>query len=37
MLRLAVGISAREGQLNVLRLGRVTPAQAQAEIRRLKP
>lgn len=37
MLRLAIGISAREGQLNVLRLGRVTPAQAQAEIRRLTP
>lgn len=36
VLRLALNVSAREGQLNVVRLGRVTPAQAQDEARRLQ-
>lgn len=36
VLRLAVNVSAREGQLNVISLGRVTPAQAEDEARRLQ-
>lgn len=36
VLRLALNVSAREGQLNVLTLARVTTAQAQDEIRRLQ-
>jgi SPP1 gp7 family putative phage head morphogenesis protein len=37
VLRLAVSVSAREGQLNVMSLARVTVAKAQEEIKRLKP
>lgn len=37
VLRLAVNVSAREGQLNVMNLVRRTPAQVADEIARLKP